>query len=76
MCRRCGKKSYHIQSHRCSSCGFPDAKTRKYPGWHYKVIQKRGTGTGRMSYLKNVNRRFKNGFRAGTTAKAVTSGKN
>lgn len=29
-----------------------------------------------MSYLKNVDRRFKNGFRSGTKAKAVTSGKN
>ena len=46
------------------------------PGWHYKAIQKRGTGSGRMSYLKNVTRRFKNGFRSGTKAKAVTAAKN
>ncbi|HIH45894.1 MAG: 50S ribosomal protein L37e [Thaumarchaeota archaeon] len=29
-CRRCGKNSYHKRQHRCSSCGFPDARIRKY----------------------------------------------
>ena len=36
-CRRCGKKTFHIQNHRCSSCGFPDKKIRKY-NWARKVI--------------------------------------
>ncbi|HEX5457347.1 MAG TPA: 50S ribosomal protein L37e [Candidatus Nitrosotalea sp.] len=29
-CRRCGKNSYHIRHKRCASCGFPEAKIRKY----------------------------------------------
>lgn len=33
--------------------------------WGQKAKRRRTTGTGRMSYLKTVNRRFKNGFREG-----------
>lgn len=29
MCRRCGRRSFHVQKHTCSSCGYPAAKTRK-----------------------------------------------
>jgi len=29
-CRRCGKNSYHVRHHTCASCGFPDAKRRRY----------------------------------------------
>lgn len=29
-CRRCGRQSFHAQKGRCSSCGYPDAKLRKY----------------------------------------------
>lgn len=29
-CRRCGRQSYHAQKRRCSSCGYPEAKLRKY----------------------------------------------
>uniref|UniRef100_A0A0R3Q6X3 Ribosomal protein L37 n=1 Tax=Brugia timori TaxID=42155 RepID=A0A0R3Q6X3_9BILA len=25
LCRRCGRSSYHIQKHRCASCGYPSA---------------------------------------------------
>jgi len=28
ICRRCGKRSYHISHRRCASCGFPDSKLR------------------------------------------------
>jgi len=28
-CRRCGKRSYHIQKKTCSSCGYPGAKMRR-----------------------------------------------
>jgi len=32
-CRRCGRRSYHVQKKRCSSCGFGAmAKVRHY-GW-------------------------------------------
>ena len=29
-CRRCGRHTYHLQHHRCSACGFPDAKIRNF----------------------------------------------
>ncbi|KAF7918473.1 uncharacterized protein EAE98_009716 [Botrytis deweyae] len=29
LCRRCGRRSLHIQKHTCSGCGYPAAKTRQ-----------------------------------------------
>lgn len=29
LCRRCGRRSYHIQKSTCSSCGYPAARIRK-----------------------------------------------
>ncbi len=29
-CRKCGKNALHKRKGRCASCGFPDAKIRKY----------------------------------------------
>lgn len=46
----------------CASCGYPAAKMRSY-NWGQKAKRRRTTGTGRMKYLKDVPRRFKNGFR-------------
>jgi len=36
--------------------------------WSVKAIGRKTTGTGRMRYLKTLPRRFKNGFREGTSA--------
>jgi hypothetical protein len=36
---------------------------RHYDGWACKVRGRKGQGTGRMSYLKTVPQRAKNGFR-------------
>ncbi|CBK20514.2 Ribosomal protein L37e [Blastocystis hominis] len=69
ICRRCGRRAFHIQKSRCGSCGYPDAKMRHY-NWALKSSRRRGQGTGRMSYLKTMTRRFKNGFREGTEAVA------
>jgi len=33
--------------------------------WGQKAIGRKTTGTGRMRYLKDLPRRFKNGFREG-----------
>lgn len=33
--------------------------------WSVKAIGRKTTGTGRMRHLKNVQRRFRNGFREG-----------
>ena len=41
-------------------------------GWGTKVIARRGQGSGRMSYLKDLPRRAKNQFREGTTPKPKT----
>jgi large subunit ribosomal protein L37e len=67
MCRRCGRRSYHIQKATCGACGYPSARKRNY-NWSTKAIGRRTTGTGRMRYLKTLPRRFKNGFREGTEA--------
>ncbi|CAF0767184.1 unnamed protein product [Brachionus calyciflorus] len=68
LCRRCGRSSYHIQKKKCSSCGYPAARIRKY-NWSEKAKRRHTTGTGRRRHLKNVNRRFQNGFREGTQPK-------
>ena len=34
--------------------------------WGEKALRRRTTGTGRMRYLKVVQRKFKNGFQSGT----------
>ncbi|KAF2176192.1 hypothetical protein K469DRAFT_35740 [Zopfia rhizophila CBS 207.26] len=67
LCRRCGRRSLHIQKHTCASCGYPAAKTRKF-NWGEKAKRRKTTGTGRMRYLKTVPRRFSNGFRTGAPA--------
>ncbi|KAJ3176100.1 60S ribosomal protein L37 [Geranomyces variabilis] len=41
--------------------------------WSEKGKRRKTTGTGRMQHLKNVARRFKNGFREGSTAKPKTA---
>lgn len=51
-------------------CHFPT------DNWSQKALRRRTQGTGRMKYLKTVSRKFKNGFREGTTAvskKAATN---
>ncbi|MEW5314455.1 MAG: hypothetical protein WDW38_005954 [Sanguina aurantia] len=66
-CRRCGRKSYHIQKQTCSGCNYPAAKKRSFQ-WGQKAIGRKTTGTGRMRHLKDLPRRFKNGFREGSEA--------
>jgi len=35
-CRRCGRRTYHIRKHKCSSCGYgKSAKLRSY-NWQKK----------------------------------------
>ncbi|XP_033125650.1 probable 60S ribosomal protein L37-A, partial [Anneissia japonica] len=68
FCRRCGRRSYHIQKKTCASCGYPSKRIRTY-NWSIKAKRRRTTGTGRIRHLKDVHRRFTNGFREGTTPK-------
>ncbi|KAH8907533.1 hypothetical protein BR93DRAFT_967430 [Coniochaeta sp. PMI_546] len=65
ICRRCGRRSMHNQTHVCAGCGYPAAKTRKY-NWSEKAKRRKTVGTGRMRYLSTVARKFKNGFQTGT----------
>ena len=86
-CRRCGKVSFHKQKASCASCGYPRAKTRScmtlkqyyladfymlLVEWAQKAKRRSTTGTGRMRYLKDLPRRFKNGFREGMSLTAHT----
>eukprot|EP00919_Chromeraceae_sp_WS-2016_P037437 GHVR01089261.1.p1 GENE.GHVR01089261.1~~GHVR01089261.1.p1 ORF type:complete len:100 (+),score=8.85 GHVR01089261.1:32-331(+) len=64
LCIRCGNRAYHIQKKTCASCGYPDAKKRRY-NWSIKAKRRNTTGTGRMRYLKHLPRRFKSGFKEG-----------
>ncbi|KAJ5886720.1 60S ribosomal protein L37 [Penicillium subrubescens] len=65
LCRRCGKRSFHIQKSTCSNCGYPAAKTRKF-NWSEKAKRRKTTGSGRLRSLRDVHRRFTNGFQTGT----------
>ncbi|KJK67868.1 Ribosomal protein L37e [Aspergillus parasiticus SU-1] len=60
-----GRRSFHVQKSTCANCGYPSAKVRKY-NWSEKAKRRKTTGTGRMRHLKEVHRRFKNGFQTGT----------
>ncbi|THH32017.1 hypothetical protein EUX98_g2137 [Antrodiella citrinella] len=87
LCRRCGNRAFHKQHKgaffHCVSvppnvhslisvCHCPSvAKLRSYE-WGQKAKRRKTTGTGRMRYLKDVSRRFKNGFRENTVAKKRT----
>ncbi|KAH9388769.1 60S ribosomal protein L37 [Tyrophagus putrescentiae] len=62
LCRRCGRSSFHIQKKLCSSCGYPNARIRKF-NWSVKAKRRKTTGTGRTKYLKIVHRVFKNGVK-------------
>mmetsp|Transcript_70540 Transcript_70540/g.146905 ORF Transcript_70540/g.146905 Transcript_70540/m.146905 type:complete len:95 (-) Transcript_70540:111-395(-) len=72
-CRRCGKISYHVQHKKCASCAFPAPKMRRF-NWSEKALRRRTQGTGRLRHLRKVERRFKNGFREGTTPKPRVRG--
>lgn len=69
LCVRCGRKSYHIQKKVCSACGFPSARKRTY-NWGDKAKRRKTTGTGRMSHVRNIQRRFRNGFQQGQAKSA------
>ena len=50
---------------------------RRYDGWAPKVRARKGQATGRMSYMKTIQRRAKNHFREENTfVKGSTAKKN
>ncbi|KAK2109415.1 hypothetical protein P7K49_009161 [Saguinus oedipus] len=68
LSRRCGSKACHLQKSACGKCGYPAKRKRKY-NWSAKAERRNTTGTGRMRHLEIVYRRFRHGFREGTTPK-------
>ncbi len=72
ICRRCGQGAYHRQHHRCGSCGFPNAKMRKY-NWSIKAKRRRTSGVGRQRYVKLALRRARNGFKGSKAVAAPSS---
>ena len=36
-CRRCGKKSYHVKTGECASCGFGKSAKRREYAWQGKT---------------------------------------
>merc|ERR1712062_667546 len=68
LCRRCGRRSYHIQKKACARCAYPLARQRHY-NWSVKAKRRRTTGTGRMRHLKKVQRKFRNGWQEGSVPK-------
>jgi len=33
MCRRCGRRAYHVRNKRCGACGFGETKTIRHYKW-------------------------------------------
>ena len=63
FCRRSGRRAFHRQKKVCGSCGFPWTPMRRYDVNYRKVRGRKGQGTGKMKYLKEVPRKFRNQFR-------------
>jgi len=58
ICRRCGKKSWHIQDSQCGACGAGlYAGIRRY-NWGKKAIRRKTTGSGRTEHLKKVHEQY------------------
>jgi large subunit ribosomal protein L37e len=36
ICRRCGKRTYHVKKKKCSSCGFGNSKRLRSYSWQVK----------------------------------------
>merc|ERR1712130_154933 len=58
-----GRRCYHLQKKRNSQRGQFN--------WSKKAKGRVAPGTGRSKHLKDVNRRFHNGFREGVQAKKI-----
>merc|ERR1712228_264744 len=58
-----GRRCYHLQKKKCSMHGQFN--------WSKKAKRRVAQGTGRARHLKDVNRRFHNGFREGKQAKKI-----
>ena len=50
---------------------WADTRSILADNWSQKAVRRKTTGTGRMRYLKDMPRRFKNGFREGGDASSA-----
>merc|ERR1712110_366432 len=57
LSRVSGRRNYHLQKKKCAKRGQFN--------WSQKAKRRTAPGTGRCRHLKDVNRRFHNGFREG-----------
>merc|ERR1711892_39489 len=62
--RLTGRRTHHIQKKR-------DTVRGRF-NWSTKAKRRTAPGTGRAKHLKDVNRRFHNGFREGVVAKKIS----
>lgn len=71
--RRAGSRTYrplrvscrqHVTQESSFRCGLTLCCVSA-DNWSQKAVRRKTTGTGRMRYLKDMSRRFKNGFREG-----------
>jgi large subunit ribosomal protein L37e len=45
MCRRCGRRAYHVRHKRCAACGFGDQATLRRYSWRTKTLQRARVAT-------------------------------
>ncbi|MDK2987044.1 50S ribosomal protein L37e [Methanothermococcus thermolithotrophicus] len=38
ICRRCGRRSYHVRKKVCAACGFGASKRMKRFAWQWKKV--------------------------------------
>jgi len=70
ICIRCGRRAFHNQKKRCGACGYPSPSMRHY-NWALKEHRRHTVGTGRCRHLREIQRRFRSGFKQGEQPRKV-----
>lgn len=39
MCRRCGRRAYHVRKKRCSACGYGESAKIRRNSWQTKDVR-------------------------------------
>jgi hypothetical protein len=61
------RRACHLRSVRLGSSCSAHFHACWTDNWGLKAARRKYEGSGRMRYMKNISRRFKNGFREGTS---------
>ncbi|MFN9901229.1 MAG: hypothetical protein ACK55Z_21100 [bacterium] len=58
MCRRCGKRTFHIQKKTCASCGYPSAHLRSCKTFSSSACARvhNSSGLGNLRSTQGVER--------------------